>query len=99
MAQLRTQPSSIGNGSGKRKAESPKAVPPTTAGPGYHLAPGYIAESRRRQKHYQPVVTMSSEAETQQQAPQPAADAESPSSPAAAASAGDKKVIGKTTGN
>lgn len=37
---------------------------------------------------------MSSEAETQQ-APQPAADAESPSSPAAAASAVDKKVIGK----
>ncbi|XP_008316227.1 Y-box-binding protein 1 isoform X4 [Cynoglossus semilaevis] len=35
---------------------------------------------------------MSSEAETQQ-APQPAADAESPSSPAAAASAVDKKVI------
>lgn len=37
---------------------------------------------------------MSSEAETQQ-APQPAADEEGPSSPAAAASAGDKKVIGK----
>lgn len=36
---------------------------------------------------------MSSEAETQQQPPQPAADAESPSSPAVAASAGDKKVI------
>uniref|UniRef100_A0A3B5L3W7 Y box binding protein 1 n=1 Tax=Xiphophorus couchianus TaxID=32473 RepID=A0A3B5L3W7_9TELE len=36
---------------------------------------------------------MSSEAETQQQPPQPAADVESPSSPAAAASAGDKKVI------
>ncbi|XP_073723547.1 Y-box-binding protein 1 isoform X2 [Misgurnus anguillicaudatus] len=36
---------------------------------------------------------MSSEAETQQQPPQPAADAESPSSPAAAATAGDKKVI------
>ncbi|XP_068996315.1 Y-box-binding protein 1 isoform X2 [Embiotoca jacksoni] len=36
---------------------------------------------------------MSSEAETQQQPPQPAADAESPSSPVAAASAGDKKVI------
>ncbi|XP_056896474.1 Y-box-binding protein 1 isoform X2 [Takifugu flavidus] len=35
---------------------------------------------------------MSSEAETQQ-APQPAADEEGPSSPAAAASAGDKKVI------
>jgi len=35
---------------------------------------------------------MSSEAETQQP-PQPAADAERPSSPAAAASAGDKKVI------
>lgn len=43
-------PSSIGNGSGKRKAESPKAVAPTTAGPGYHLAPGNIAESRRRLK-------------------------------------------------
>lgn len=43
-------PSSIGNGSGKRKAESPKAVAPTTAGPGYHLAPGNTAESRRRQK-------------------------------------------------
>lgn len=41
---------------------------------------------------------MSSEAETQQ-APQPAADEEGPSSPAAAASAGDKKVIGKGTGN
>jgi len=39
---------------------------------------------------------MSSEAETQQQQPpQPAADVESPSSPAAAATAGDKKVIGK----
>lgn len=38
---------------------------------------------------------MSSEAETQQAAPQPAADVESPSSPVAAASAGDKKVIGK----
>jgi len=38
---------------------------------------------------------MSSEAETQQQPPQPAADVESPSSPAAAATAGDKKVIGK----
>lgn len=37
---------------------------------------------------------MSSEAETQQ-APQPAVDEEGPSSPAAAASAGDKKVIGK----
>lgn len=37
---------------------------------------------------------MSSEAETQQP-PQPAADVESPSSPAAAATAGDKKVIGK----
>lgn len=37
---------------------------------------------------------MSSEAETQQ-APQPAVDEEEPSSPAAAASAGDKKVIGK----
>ncbi|KAG7521105.1 nuclease-sensitive element-binding protein 1 isoform X4 [Solea senegalensis] len=36
---------------------------------------------------------MSSEAETQQQPPQPADDVESPSSPAAAASAGDKKVI------
>lgn len=36
---------------------------------------------------------MSSEAETQQQPPQPAADVESPSSPAAAATAGDKKVI------
>uniref|UniRef100_A0A7N8YR51 Y box binding protein 1 n=1 Tax=Mastacembelus armatus TaxID=205130 RepID=A0A7N8YR51_9TELE len=36
---------------------------------------------------------MSSEAETQQQPPQPAADTERPSSPAAAASAGDKKVI------
>lgn len=36
---------------------------------------------------------MSSEAETQQAAPLPDADAESPSSPAAAASAGDKKVI------
>uniref|UniRef100_A0A6Q2ZM69 CSD domain-containing protein n=1 Tax=Esox lucius TaxID=8010 RepID=A0A6Q2ZM69_ESOLU len=35
---------------------------------------------------------MSSEAETQQP-PEPAVDAESPSSPAAAASAGDKKVI------
>uniref|UniRef100_A0AAR2LDT1 CSD domain-containing protein n=1 Tax=Pygocentrus nattereri TaxID=42514 RepID=A0AAR2LDT1_PYGNA len=35
---------------------------------------------------------MSSEAETQQP-PQPAADAESPSNPAAAATAGDKKVI------
>ncbi|KAG5281701.1 hypothetical protein AALO_G00047840 [Alosa alosa] len=35
---------------------------------------------------------MSTEAETQQP-PQPAADAESPSSPAAAATAGDKKVI------
>lgn len=41
---------------------------------------------------------MSSEAETQQP-PQPADDVESPSSPAAASSAGDKKVIGKTTGN
>ncbi|KAM9343696.1 Y-box-binding protein 1 isoform 3-T3 [Pholidichthys leucotaenia] len=36
---------------------------------------------------------MSSEAETQQPPPQPAADTESPSSPAAAAPAGDKKVI------
>uniref|UniRef100_A0A8B9KIW1 Y box binding protein 1 n=1 Tax=Astyanax mexicanus TaxID=7994 RepID=A0A8B9KIW1_ASTMX len=36
---------------------------------------------------------MSSEAETQQQPPQPADDVESPSSPAAAATAGDKKVI------
>ncbi|XP_036389837.1 Y-box-binding protein 1 isoform X2 [Megalops cyprinoides] len=36
---------------------------------------------------------MSSEAETQQQPPQPAAETESPSSPAAAATAGDKKVI------
>lgn len=44
--------------------------------------------------HYQPIVTMSSEAETQQQPPpQPAADAESPSSPEAAASTADKKVI------
>lgn len=49
-AQFLSLPSSIGNGSGKRKAESPKAVAPTTAGPGYHLAPGNIAESRRRQK-------------------------------------------------
>lgn len=49
-AQFHILPSSIGNGSGKRKAESPKAVAPTTAGPGYHLAPGNIAESRRRQK-------------------------------------------------
>lgn len=85
--------SSIGNGSGERKAESPKAVAPTTAGPGYHLAPGKnTLESHRRL--YQQETTMSSEAETQQQ-PQPAADAESPSSPAAAASAGDKKVIGE----
>ncbi|TRY99468.1 hypothetical protein DNTS_023003 [Danionella cerebrum] len=38
---------------------------------------------------------MSSEAETQP--PQPAADAESPSSPAASATAGDKKVIGKAS--
>ncbi|XP_016401317.1 nuclease-sensitive element-binding protein 1-like isoform X2 [Sinocyclocheilus rhinocerous] len=36
---------------------------------------------------------MSSEAETQQQPPQPAADTESPSSPTAAATAEDKKVI------
>ena len=49
-AQFLILPSSIGNGSGKRKAESPKAVAPTTAGPGYHLAPGNIAESHRRQK-------------------------------------------------
>lgn len=49
-AQFLILPSSIGNGSGKRKAESPKAVAPTTAGPGYHLAPGNVAESRRRQK-------------------------------------------------
>lgn len=49
-AQFLILPSSIGNGSGKRKAESPKAVAPTTAGPGYHLAPGNTAESRRRQK-------------------------------------------------
>lgn len=41
---------------------------------------------------------MSSEAETQQP-PQPADDVESPSSPEAAASAGDKKVIGKSTRN
>ncbi|KAI5621956.1 nuclease-sensitive element-binding protein 1 isoform 1, partial [Silurus asotus] len=82
---------SIGNGSGERKAESPKAVAPTTAGPGYHLAPGKnTLESHRRL--YQQETTMSSEAETQQQPPQPAADAESPSSPAAAATAGDKKT-------
>ena len=43
-------PSSIGNGSGERKAESPKAVAPTTAGPGYHLAPGNTLESHRRHK-------------------------------------------------
>lgn len=49
-AQYLILPSSIGNGSGKRKAESPKAAAPTTAGPGYHLAPGNTAESRRRQK-------------------------------------------------
>ncbi|XP_062855220.1 Y-box-binding protein 1 isoform X2 [Trichomycterus rosablanca] len=36
---------------------------------------------------------MSSEAETQQQPPKPDADEESPSSPAASATAGDKKVI------
>lgn len=85
--------SSIGNGSGERKAESPKAVAPSTAGPGYHLAPGKnTLESHRRL--YQQETTMSSEAETQQP-PQPAADAESPSSPAAAAIAGDKKVIGE----
>lgn len=85
--------SSIGNGSGERKVESPKAVAPTTAGPGYHLAPGKnTLESHRRL--YQQETTMSSEAETQQP-PQPAADAESPSSPAAAATAGDKKVIGE----
>ncbi|KAK2840839.1 hypothetical protein Q7C36_012418 [Tachysurus vachellii] len=83
--------SSIGNGSGKRKVESPKAVAPTTAGPGYHLAPGKnTLESHRRL--YQQETTMSSEAETQQP-PQPADDVESPSSPAAAATAGDKKVI------
>ncbi|MCJ8735223.1 hypothetical protein PDJAM_G00244490 [Pangasius djambal] len=83
--------SSIGNGSGERKAESLKAVAPTTAGPGYHLAPGKnTLESHRRL--YQQETTMSSEAETQQP-PQPSADAESPSSPAAAATAGDKKVI------
>ncbi|KAF5907255.1 nuclease-sensitive element-binding protein 1-like isoform X1, partial [Clarias magur] len=86
-----TTTNSIGNGSGERKAESPKAVAPTTAGPGYHLAPGEnTLESHRRL--YQQETTMSSEAETQQP-PQPAADAESPSSPAAAATAGDKKVI------
>ena len=45
-----TRPSSIGNGSGERKAESPKAVAPTTAGPGYHLAPGNTLESHRRHK-------------------------------------------------
>lgn len=85
--------SSIGNGSGKRKVESPKAVAPTTAGPGYHLAPGKnTLESHRRL--YQQETTMSSEAETQQP-PQPADDVESPSSPAAAATAGDKKVIGE----
>lgn len=39
-----------------KKAESPKAVAPTTAGPGYHLAPGNTAESRRRRQrsHFQP---------------------------------------------
>lgn len=42
---------------------------------------------------------MSSEAETQPPPAEPAADAESPSSPAAAASAGDKKVIGKIAAN
>ena len=91
-----TRPSSIGNGSGERKAESPKAVAPTTAGPGYHLAPGkHTRESPPAQAIYQPV-TMSSEAETQQQQPpQPAAEEERPSSPAAEASAADKKVIGK----
>lgn len=90
---FRIPSSSIGNGSGERKTESPKAVAPTTAGPGYHLAPGKnTLESHRRL--YQQETTMSSEAETQQP-PQPAADAESPSSPAAAAIAGDKKVIGE----
>lgn len=50
-------------------------------------------ESHRRL--YQQENNMSSEAETQQP-PQPAADVESPSSPAEAATAGDnKKVIGK----
>lgn len=49
-------------------------------------------ESHRRL--YQQENNMSSEAETQQP-PQPAADVESPSSPADAATAGDKKVIGK----
>jgi len=48
-ASLLSPSSSIGNGSGERKAESPKAAAPTTAGPGYHLAPGKnTLESHRR---------------------------------------------------
>eukprot|EP00063_Salmo_salar_P026820 XP_014001655.1 PREDICTED: nuclease-sensitive element-binding protein 1-like isoform X2 [Salmo salar] len=79
----------VRSATGERKVESPKAAAPTTAGPGYHLAPGNTLESHRR--HYQPE-TMSSEAETQQP-PEPAVDSESPPSPPATASAGDKKVI------
>ncbi|KAG9352944.1 hypothetical protein JZ751_017520 [Albula glossodonta] len=67
----------------RRKASrEPEGSSPTTAGP----------ESHRRHKFKSPETNMSSEAETQQQPPQPDVE-ENPSSPATATTAGDKKVI------